>query len=714
MPFKNLPETLQHALKAREYDKPTAVQAAVIENDADGRDLIVSAQTGSGKTVAFGLAMSPQILEDTGKMPFLVEPLALIIAPTRELALQVSRELSWLYADAGAQIATCVGGMDASKERRSLRKGAHIIVGTPGRLRDHLERGALDLAKLRVTVLDEADEMLDMGFRDDLEEILDATPDDRRTLLFSATMPKQIVSLAKRYQNDAMRISTVGEDRGHGDISYEVITVAPADTENAVVNLLRYHEAESAMLFCGTRDAVRRLHASLVERGFSAVALSGEHTQAERNQAMQALRNKRARVCVATDVAARGLDLPTLSLVIHVEIPRDPEALQHRSGRTGRAGRKGTAVIIAPYQRRKRVERMLRDAKVRAEWKDSPSREDIIAKDNERMMSGLLEPIEIDEEDRKMAELLLEKKTPEEIAVALVQAHRAKMPAPEKMLDKVQQSQPRDSGPRAGFEDTVWYSMNVGHNQRADARWILPVLCRRGHITKNEIGAIRINGDTTLFEVPRKVSAKFMEAVTKSHGSGNDDTDDIEISQFNGTPREAAKRRGRDGGREGGRGGGRDSDRGRSSGRDGRKYSSRPTYGNKHGRDGGRDGPRDEGKRGGRGGEDSSERGGYKGRGGGDRSTGVRNDKKRDFGDRSARDGDFKKREGGSFKKREEGSGFKKRDGANGSKKTESKSGAKPALTGKLSGSFDGDKPVVAKKMKRPHRGKRPIQRKPK
>jgi len=339
MPFTKLSPLLAEALQSREYEKPTPVQAAVLEPEAEGRDLIVSAQTGSGKTVAFGLAMAPQLLEESGRFPFLCEPLALVIAPTRELALQVSRELAWLYQPAGAQIATCVGGMDASKERRKLRRGAHVIVGTPGRLRDHLERGALDLSKLRAVVLDEADEMLDMGFREDLEEILDATAEDRRTLMFSATIPKPIVALAKRYQNDALRISTVGEDRGHGDITYQAITVAPADTENAVVNLLRFHEAESAMLFCATRESVRRLHASLVDRGFSAVALSGEHTQSERNQAMQALRDRRARVCVATDVAARGLDLPTLSLVIHVEIPRDAEVPGEQAGLARKARR---------------------------------------------------------------------------------------------------------------------------------------------------------------------------------------------------------------------------------------------------------------------------------------------------------------------------------------------------------------------------------------
>ena len=226
MNFSDLPPILGEALAERGYDTPTEVQSAVIAPEASGRDLVVSAQTGSGKTVAFGLAMAEQMLAADGKVPFGVAPLALVIAPTRELALQVSRELIWLYGKAGARIATCVGGMDASKERRNLRGGAQIVVGTPGRLRDHLERGALDLSALKVAVLDEADEMLDMGFREDLEEILDATPEGRRTLLFSATMPKPIVALAKRYQQDALRISTVGDTRGHGDIEYQAVTIA--------------------------------------------------------------------------------------------------------------------------------------------------------------------------------------------------------------------------------------------------------------------------------------------------------------------------------------------------------------------------------------------------------------------------------------------------------------------------------------------------------
>ncbi|MFM6831217.1 MAG: DEAD/DEAH box helicase, partial [Novosphingobium sp.] len=186
MIFDTLPQPLAKALEDHGYTALTPVQASVSQPEATGRDMIVSAQTGSGKTVAFGLAIANELLGDLPTMPYTTAPLALVIAPTRELALQVSRELTWLYAPAQARIATCVGGMDASRERRALSHGAHIVVGTPGRLRDHLERGALDLSSLRCVVLDEADEMLDMGFREDLEELLDATPETRRTLNYGA------------------------------------------------------------------------------------------------------------------------------------------------------------------------------------------------------------------------------------------------------------------------------------------------------------------------------------------------------------------------------------------------------------------------------------------------------------------------------------------------------------------------------------------------
>jgi ATP-dependent RNA helicase DeaD len=338
-----------------------------------------------------------------------------------------------------------------------------------------------------------------------------------------------------------LRLSTAGEDRGHGDISYQALAVAPADVEHAVVNLLRLHEAETAMLFCATRDNVRYLHASLIERGFQAVALSGEHSQAERNQAMQALRDRRARVCVATDVAARGLDLPNLSLVVHVELPRDAETLQHRSGRTGRAGRKGTAILIVPYPRRKRVESMLRGARIAAEWIKAPTPEDIRRGDRERLLAALLEPVEVDDEDRALAARLLAERSAEDIAAALVRAHRARMPAPEELLDQGAGAAPRPEGPRPGFEDTVWFRMDVGRRQNADPRWLLPLLCRRGHITRTEIGAIRIAANETLFEVPRAAAGRFATAVKRTAQTDREGEGAIAIDAVQGTPREAAK-----------------------------------------------------------------------------------------------------------------------------------------------------------------------------
>ena len=509
---------LAGALNARGYDTLTPVQSAVIAVEATGRDLIVSAKTGSGKTVAFGLAIAPAVV-DGDSAPAARAPLALVIAPTRELAIQVSKELEWLFAGARGRVVTCVGGMDPMRERRALQGGAHIVVGTPGRLRDHLERGALDLSALKAAVLDEADEMLDMGFREELEEILDATPSDRRTLLFSATMPRPIVALARRYQKDALRIETLGDKEGHQDIAYQAMAVSPTDIEHAVVNLLRFHEAEATILFCATRDAVRRLHASLTERGFHAVALSGEHSQNERNLALQALRDQRARVCVATDVAARGIDLPSVSLVVHVELPRDAEALQHRSGRTGRAGRKGTAVLIVPFQRRRRIEGMLRGARINAEWIPVPSAAEIRSRDRERLLAALSAPVELEEEDRELAAHLVSALRPEAIAAALVKALRSDMPAPEDILGPAQRGERGErggDGPRPGFENAAWFKLNAGRRHNADPRWLLPLICRYGHVTRTEIGAIRIAANESYFQVSERARAGFVAALRRA------------------------------------------------------------------------------------------------------------------------------------------------------------------------------------------------------
>jgi ATP-dependent RNA helicase DeaD len=514
MPFPPAHPNLLRALTERGYAEPTPVQAAVLQPEAEGRDLIVSAQTGSGKTAAFGLAIGPTLLGDAERFGPPEAPLALIVAPTRELALQVERELAWLYAHTGARVASCVGGMDIRREQRQLAQGVHVVVGTPGRLRDHLERGHLDIAQLKALVLDEADEMLDLGFREDLEFILEATPASRRTLLFSATIPREIAALARRYQRDALRIATTGEGQAHGDIEYRAIRIAPNEREHAIVNVLRYFEARGAMLFCSTREAVRHLHASLLERGFSAVALSGELTQKERTHALQALRDGRARVCVATDVAARGIDLPDLGLVVHADLPGDREGLLHRSGRTGRAGRKGVSVLVVPYTRRRRAEQLLASAHLKATWGPPPSADEIRARDRDRLLEEIAPAEDLPAEDLAAARILVESRGAEAIAAALIRSWRERLPEPEELFDGSAVAPPERPAPAASGE-AVWFRMNLGRSRNADPRWLIPLICRRGHVTKREIGAIRISDRETRFEIARHAADRFAAAAQR-------------------------------------------------------------------------------------------------------------------------------------------------------------------------------------------------------
>lgn len=538
---------LARALGERDYLEPTPVQKAVLEPQAMGRDLLVSAQTGSGKTVAYGLAIMTALLGETETVARTAEPLALIVAPTRELALQVHGELTWLYRYTGARVIYCVGGMDASLERRQLASGVQIVVGTPGRLRDHLERGNLKIASLKTVVLDEADEMLDLGFREDLEFILETTPQERRTLLFSATLPKAIVALAKRYQRDALRIDVSGAERAHADIEYRAIRVAPGDVGHAVVNLLRMYDAPGALVFCNTRDAVRRLQATLSERGFPTVALSGELSQGERNHAMLALRSGRARVCVATDVAARGIDLPGLALVIHAELPHDGEALQHRSGRTGRAGRKGVSVLLVTPLYHRRAERLLAAAGIKPVWSGPPTEDDIKKLDAERLLHDPMLTGESTEEERASAQTLLAAHSPEAVATAFLRLYRAQLPAPEDLVDPgsaparagpgrrdeprathprqrerrphdgapFERSAPRAASSAAGPQKTLWFRLNIGRQKKADPKWLLPEICRQGKITKADVGAIRIFDDETRFEVNEDAAPRFLESVAK-------------------------------------------------------------------------------------------------------------------------------------------------------------------------------------------------------
>ncbi|TMM52825.1 DEAD/DEAH box helicase [Sulfitobacter sabulilitoris] len=504
-------QTISDALAQQGYDTLTPVQDAVTDPALAQADLLVSAQTGSGKTVGFGLAIAQTLLGDADRFAQAGAPLALVIAPTRELAMQVSRELTWLYAKAGAVVTTCVGGMDARAERRTLDRGVHVVVATPGRLCDHIKRGNIDLSQIRAVVLDEADEMLDLGFREELEFILSESPDTRRTLMFSATVPPAIAKLAKSYQKDAQRVETVSETRQHADIEYRALNVHPSDLEKAIINLLRLYEAQNAIVFCNTRAAVARLTTKLTNRGFSVVALSGELTQSERTNALQALRDGRARVCVATDVAARGIDLPNLELVIHADLPSNSDTLLHRSGRTGRAGRKGVSALIVPPKLRTKANRLLGGAKLRAEWGGAPTAAEVTARDEERLLGDPAWTEAAPEEAQEFVAQLIEKFSAEQLASAFVNLYRARQSAPEELNEPGAPGEA--TAPRGEFGPSVWFSVSTGRNDGAEPRTLLPMLCRLGDLTKDDIGAIRIQPSHSFVEILAARADAFIASV---------------------------------------------------------------------------------------------------------------------------------------------------------------------------------------------------------
>jgi len=537
-----LPETIHPALStalvAKGYNELTPVQLSMLGEEAAGRDLLVSAQTGSGKTVAFGMAIAPTLLGDEATFGEAGAPLALLIAPTRELALQVQRELQWLYAEAGARIAAGVGGMDIRTERRAFERGAHIVVGTPGRLRDHITKGALDLTAIRAVVLDEADEMLDLGFREDLEFILAAAPEGRRTLMFSATVPKAIAELAQGFQHDALRVTATAANERHADIDYVQVIVRSDEKEHAIINTLLLYDDSNTIVFCHTREATKHLAARLANRGFPVVSLSGELTQAERSNALQAMRDGRARICVATDVAARGIDLPNLDLVIHADIPSNPETLTHRSGRTGRAGRKGTCVLIVPMHRRKAVQRTLGYANVKSSERGAPTIAEIERHSHDQLLARAREVAAPDENEAPLVAELLALLTPEQLAAAYLRREASSRPAAEDVSDerippineKPARKRFEDDGPRepreagaprekrAPMQGGRWFVMPIGRKMRADPKWLLPMICKAGDVVKADIGSIKIGELETRFEIAADKADAFAEKVAKAGG----------------------------------------------------------------------------------------------------------------------------------------------------------------------------------------------------
>jgi ATP-dependent RNA helicase DeaD len=548
----DLPAPLAQAIAARGYERATAVQAAVAGDEHAGRDLLVSSETGSGKTLAFGIVLAEGLLGEPAPRDHRpAAPRALVVTPTRELATQVRNELAWLFARTPVRIGVFTGGTDVRGDLAQLRPGVDLVVGTPGRLVDLLGRRSLRLEAVRTVVLDEADEMLDMGFREDLETLLAAranagatgAPDgaagsdvqgaDRcRTLMFSATLPEPILALAARYQHDAVRIDArtraAGVGAGHQDITYVAHLVAMGDKLPALVNVLRRHRGVRAIVFGTTRDGVGELHQQLVKRGFRAVVLSGDRAQAERTRALSALRDGEADLLVATNVAARGLDLPEVDLVVHADLPLNAEALTHRSGRTGRAGRKGTSVLLATLAERRKAERLLSNARVSFTWTAAPGARDITRAAEAELAAALVEAAGRSDEPeagdaRELAARLAETTGPgarDALLVALLRRELERLPAGEPLseVDLRPRAAPK-GGPRPSRGDfsraSVLFEVNLGASQKAEPGWLLPLICRRGGVTRREVGAIRVGPQSSRFEIAGEAADDFALAAAQ-------------------------------------------------------------------------------------------------------------------------------------------------------------------------------------------------------
>jgi ATP-dependent RNA helicase DeaD len=368
-PFDAVPAPLRANLERKGFTSLTTIQQAVVDAEAAGRNLRLSSQTGSGKTVALGIAIFPA-LED----PNVDVVRALVIAPTRELAQQVEAELQSLYEGCrGARSVVCTGGSDIRAEQRRLKAKPTLVVGTPGRLLDHVRSGALNLNNVVEVVLDEADQMLDMGFKDELDALLAQLPEQRRSHLVSATFPDMVQRLADAFQKDPLQLQGSVPGQANADIEHVAHLVFERDRYAALVNILLANLGRRTLVFVQKRVDAAQVAEMLSEDGFTAMPLSGDLPQAQRNRTLAAFKTGTVEILVATDVAARGIHVDDVAIVVHGDVPRESEIYTHRSGRTGRAGQKGQSLLLVVPSARRRTESMLHQAQVKFQWAPLPS-----------------------------------------------------------------------------------------------------------------------------------------------------------------------------------------------------------------------------------------------------------------------------------------------------------------------------------------------------
>lgn len=545
------------AISAKGFTELTPVQKAVLDPALAGRDLRVTSQTGSGKTVAIGLVIRELAGQPSNAKDKLAHPRALVIVPTRELAKQVVQELTWLYAPLNAKVASVTGGAVYRDEHRALAAGPSVVVGTPGRMLDHLNRGSIDPSEVAAVVLDEADRMLDLGFREELEAILGKTPEARATHLVSATFPREVEALANRVQREPARVEATRLGVANVDIEHVMHVLEPRQRLDALINLLLASPEAQTLVFARTRADVSDVAERLSENGFAVTALSGEMDQRERDRALTSFRRADHRILVATDVAARGIDVQDITLVIHLDPPTDPDSYTHRSGRTGRAGRKGRSVLLVAPSAVGKTTMLLKRVKITARTEPVPSAEQIRQSADQKFFDSLTRDDESEEvvSDRQkaLAERLAAREDSVRSISRLLAMARFAGPTEPREIRRVDRgpdrkaprerelrdqrgpaprasqrergdypSRPRADGARStqhGAERDAggWVPFRItwGGEHGADARKLLAMACRWGEIRGSDVGAIEIERDYSRLSVKASVAAGFAEATSK-------------------------------------------------------------------------------------------------------------------------------------------------------------------------------------------------------
>lgn len=548
--FEGVYPQLRTALTRRGFTALTAIQQAVIDSEARGRNLRISSETGSGKTVAIGLGLAADLIErlnpkssegDIKPAPR-SGPVGLMITPTRELAVQVSGELAWLFGDVRElNVEFVTGGTDIGRERRMLHRRPAFVVGTPGRMLDHIRSGALDCKDVCHVVLDEADQMLDMGFREELEAIVDALPAERGSHLVSATFPAAVRRLADHFQKDAFHLQGTKLGAANQNIEHIAYTVHNRERYAALVNSLLLGDGERCLVFVKRRADAAEIVEMLAGDGFSAMAFSGDLAQAQRTRTLNAFRMGIVNTLVATDVAARGIDVADISTVVHLDPPMDSDTYTHRSGRTGRAGKAGRSILLVPPIGQNRVRRLLKSARVEAAWESMPTATKIQKMLQKRARKQLHDALAVEEgpseRDLTYATSLLESTDPARLVATLLELAKPKLPrepmhvqtlvpgaSPHRDRHERGDSRGRDRdrgsergdrgdrgdrGPDEVSEGYVRFSINWGKFGGATPGRILAHVCRRGDISSKQIGAVRIEGRQATFEVKQDHAEAF-------------------------------------------------------------------------------------------------------------------------------------------------------------------------------------------------------------